>query len=96
MPESAADGFRMPSLRGRTSPGEWQARVELAACYRMMEAHGMADMGANHILFEPHARRLRVVRRHRRRRDGSQNRNVAVEALGGVGEAGGAGDRAMA
>ena len=49
MPESAADRFRIPSLRDRVSPEEWGARVDLAACYRLMEIYGMADMGANHI-----------------------------------------------
>ena len=49
MPESAADRFRIPSLRERVSPAEWQARIDLAACYRLMEIYGMADMGANHV-----------------------------------------------
>jgi len=49
MPESAADRFRIPSLRDRVSPEEWQARVDLAACYRLVELYGMSDMAANHI-----------------------------------------------
>jgi ribulose-5-phosphate 4-epimerase/fuculose-1-phosphate aldolase len=31
------------------SEGEWQTRVDLAACYRLVEHYGMADMIANHI-----------------------------------------------
>ena len=49
MPESAADRFRIPSLRDRVTPEEWQARVDLAACYRLLEIYGMSDMGANHV-----------------------------------------------
>lgn len=37
------------SMRDRVSPDEWQARVDLAACYRLMALYGMADMGANHV-----------------------------------------------
>ena len=39
----------IPSMRGRCSDAEWQARVDLAACYRLVEIFGMADMMANHI-----------------------------------------------
>ena len=39
----------IPSMRGRCSDAEWQARVDLAACYRLVEMYGMADMMANHI-----------------------------------------------
>jgi ribulose-5-phosphate 4-epimerase/fuculose-1-phosphate aldolase len=49
MPDSAADRFRIPSLRERVSEVEWDARVDLAACYRLIEYYGMADMTANHI-----------------------------------------------
>src|SRR5436190_10012897 len=31
------------------SESEWQTRVDLAACYRLVEHYGMADMIANHI-----------------------------------------------
>ncbi len=41
--------LRIPSMRGRCSDAEWQARVDLAACYRLVELYGMADMMANHI-----------------------------------------------
>ncbi|MDM0048021.1 class II aldolase/adducin family protein [Variovorax sp. J22R115] len=38
-----------PSMKNRCSPAEWQARIDLAACYRLIEFYGMADMIANHI-----------------------------------------------
>ena len=37
------------SMRERCSPEEWQARVDLAACYRLIDFYGMSDMTANHI-----------------------------------------------
>jgi ribulose-5-phosphate 4-epimerase/fuculose-1-phosphate aldolase len=37
------------SLREEVSPQEWQARVDLAACYRLIDHFGMADMIYNHI-----------------------------------------------
>ncbi len=37
------------SMRERCSPAEWQARVDLAACYRLVDLYGMSDMMANHI-----------------------------------------------
>ena len=36
-------------MKGRCSGAEWEARVDLAACYRLVELFGMADMMANHI-----------------------------------------------
>ena len=41
--------LHIPSLKGSVSDAEWQARVDLAACYRLVEHYGMADMMANHI-----------------------------------------------
>ncbi|MGI4983109.1 MAG: class II aldolase/adducin family protein [Janthinobacterium lividum] len=41
--------FSIPSMRARCSPEEWQARVDLAACYRLVAHYGMSDMAANHI-----------------------------------------------
>lgn len=37
------------SMKAHCSPAEWQARVDLAACYRLVEIYGMSDMMANHI-----------------------------------------------
>lgn len=41
--------LKIPSMRDQCSEAEWQARVDLAACYRLVELYGMADMMANHI-----------------------------------------------
>jgi ribulose-5-phosphate 4-epimerase/fuculose-1-phosphate aldolase len=42
---------RLPigSMRGQCSAEEWAARVDLAACYRLVDLYGMSDMMANHI-----------------------------------------------
>jgi ribulose-5-phosphate 4-epimerase/fuculose-1-phosphate aldolase len=49
MPDAPADRFPIASLRHRVTDAEWQARIDLAACYRLLEIYGMADMGANHV-----------------------------------------------
>ncbi|WP_321893640.1 class II aldolase/adducin family protein [Paraburkholderia tropica] len=36
-------------MRSRVSDLEWDARVDLAACYRLIAHYGMSDMVANHI-----------------------------------------------
>src|SRR4030088_3749865 len=36
-------------IRGQVSAGEWQARVDLAACYRLIDKYGMTDLIYNHI-----------------------------------------------
>ena len=36
-------------VKDQVSPAEWAARVELAACYRLMHHYGMTDMVYNHI-----------------------------------------------
>ncbi len=41
--------LQVSSMRDRCSEAEWQARIDLAACYRLVEHYGMADMMANHI-----------------------------------------------
>jgi ribulose-5-phosphate 4-epimerase/fuculose-1-phosphate aldolase len=41
--------LKLPSLKTEVSPQEWQARVDLAACYRLTAHYGMSDMMANHI-----------------------------------------------
>ena len=38
-----------PSIRDEVSVEEWQVRVELAACYRLVDRYGMADLIYNHI-----------------------------------------------
>jgi ribulose-5-phosphate 4-epimerase/fuculose-1-phosphate aldolase len=37
------------SVRGSVSEAEWQARADLAACYRLVDAFGMTDLTYNHI-----------------------------------------------
>src|SRR5262245_27471467 len=37
------------SVRDEVSPAEWQARVDLAACYRLVERYEMTDLIYNHI-----------------------------------------------
>lgn len=36
-------------IRDAVSPQEWQTRVDLAACYRLMAVYGMTDLIYNHI-----------------------------------------------
>jgi ribulose-5-phosphate 4-epimerase/fuculose-1-phosphate aldolase len=37
------------SIKNEVSPEEWQARVDLAACYRLIDSYGMTDLTYNHI-----------------------------------------------
>src|SRR5215472_18311269 len=37
------------SIRNDVSEPEWQARLDLAACYRLVDAYGMSDLIYNHI-----------------------------------------------
>src|SRR5262249_17285176 len=37
------------SIRAEVSGEEWQARVDLAACYRLVDKYGMTDLIYNHI-----------------------------------------------
>ncbi|MEN4919084.1 class II aldolase/adducin family protein [Achromobacter spanius] len=46
---SSAGVLQIESMRDRCSAAEWQARVDLAACYRLVNLYGMSDMMANHI-----------------------------------------------
>src|SRR5436309_15207414 len=39
----------LKSIRGQVTATEWQARVELAACYRLVDRYGMTDLIYNHI-----------------------------------------------
>ena len=41
--------LQIASMRGRCTEAEWQARVDLAACYRLTSIYGMTEMVANHI-----------------------------------------------
>jgi ribulose-5-phosphate 4-epimerase/fuculose-1-phosphate aldolase len=44
-----APGAGIPSMQRKVSAEEWAARVDLAACYRLVDLYGMTDMIANHI-----------------------------------------------
>ena len=37
------------SVKDAVSPEEWQTRVDLAACYRLIDLYGMTDLIYNHI-----------------------------------------------
>lgn len=37
------------SIRDEVSPEEWQVRLDLAACYRLVDRYGMTDLIYNHI-----------------------------------------------
>ncbi len=43
------DDVVVPDVRDRVGPAEWEARVELAACYRLVHHFGMTDLIYNHI-----------------------------------------------
>lgn len=45
----SAGVLSIPSMKDRCSPQEWQARIDCAACYRLVDLYGMSDMMANHI-----------------------------------------------
>jgi ribulose-5-phosphate 4-epimerase/fuculose-1-phosphate aldolase len=45
----ALKSSKVANLRANVSPEEWQARVDLAACYRLVDLYGMSDLIANHI-----------------------------------------------
>jgi ribulose-5-phosphate 4-epimerase/fuculose-1-phosphate aldolase len=41
--------MHIASMQSACTPAEWQARIDLAACCRLVEFYGMADMMANHV-----------------------------------------------
>lgn len=49
LPEQALTMHGPIPMRERVSPGEWKARTELAALYRILHHFGMTDLIANHI-----------------------------------------------
>lgn len=44
-----ADDVRVPSVKGKVSKEEWQLRVDLAACYRLIALHRWDDLIFTHI-----------------------------------------------
>ncbi|HEX9461188.1 MAG TPA: class II aldolase/adducin family protein [Alphaproteobacteria bacterium] len=55
MPDDRTAGLNyrtdFKSVRNEVSAEEWQARVDLAACYRLVDAFGMTDLIYNHITY---------------------------------------------
>lgn len=45
----AENALTISAMEHRCSEAEWTARVNLAACYRLVDMYGMSDMMANHI-----------------------------------------------
>jgi hypothetical protein len=41
--------MNIPSMHPQCTPKEWQARVDLAACYRLVDLYGKGDMMAHHV-----------------------------------------------
>src|SRR5687767_15861512 len=41
--------LQVPSMRERVSREEWQTRIDLAACYRLVHHYRMDDLVYNHI-----------------------------------------------
>ena len=46
---SDLSGLKVSSMRSRVSRDEWDTRVDLAACYRLVHHYGMDDLVYNHI-----------------------------------------------
>ena len=46
---AADDVSDFRDVRSRVSEAEWQKRVDLAACYRLIDFYGMSEMIANHV-----------------------------------------------
>lgn len=46
---SATNKLSIPSVQGRASAEEWQTRVDLAACYRLVAHFGWSDLVFTHI-----------------------------------------------
>ncbi|MFY7959792.1 MAG: class II aldolase/adducin family protein, partial [Elsteraceae bacterium] len=36
-------------VRAQVSAEEWEKRVDLAACYRLIDLYGMSELSANHV-----------------------------------------------
>ena len=45
----SATALNIPSIRHEVSPEEWQTRVDLAACYRLVALFGWDDLVFTHI-----------------------------------------------
>ena len=50
-----------PSLKDQVDAAEWRTRVDLAACYRLMDRYGMTDMIYNHITAQIPGKKERLL-----------------------------------
>ena len=41
--------FKTKSVREQVSKEEWERRIDLAACYRLIDLYGMSELSANHV-----------------------------------------------
>jgi len=46
---NASEKLLIPSIRDQVSPEEWQTRIDLAACYRLVADFGWSDLVFTHI-----------------------------------------------
>jgi ribulose-5-phosphate 4-epimerase/fuculose-1-phosphate aldolase len=46
---TTSTSLNIPSLKDSVSPEEWQLRVDLAACYRLVAAYGWSDLVFTHV-----------------------------------------------
>jgi ribulose-5-phosphate 4-epimerase/fuculose-1-phosphate aldolase len=46
---NAPEKLLIPSIQDRVSPEEWQTRIDLAACYRLVADYGWSDLIFTHI-----------------------------------------------
>jgi hypothetical protein len=69
---STLAALKVKPVRAAVSPAEWQARVDLAACFRLVDLYGMSDMiythatarvpgELDHFLINPHGMLFREV-----------------------------------
>src|SRR4026209_315247 len=73
------------SVRGAVSPAEWQARVDLAACYRLMDCYGMTDLIYNHITARvPGTEHLLINLYGLRYRDATASSLVKIDVEGNI------------
>jgi ribulose-5-phosphate 4-epimerase/fuculose-1-phosphate aldolase len=49
MSVTALSNDQIADLKSTVTPQEWEARVDLAACYRLIDHYGMSDLTSNHI-----------------------------------------------
>ena len=48
------DGYSKPELIGKVSNEEWQMRVDLAACYKLLVLHEWDDLIYTHVSTKVH------------------------------------------